>query len=247
MIDMSDSALIPALPGTGEFETFQPFRFRRVFHKGGDGKVKETADEKAFADVVAQKWNHYQQKYSGLEQGYMDRVDAQDSKAAMDFAEGSANQHSRAKFSEAKEDLQGNLASAGINPNSGKFKAATNSMAVAEGQSTGETVTRAGNSQKDEYVTGVQNIVNMGQGKSAAATAGLGGLADAAADKAGSDAAEAFNESAMTQQMVGNVAGVATSYGLDNAQKKPAGYGLTTELPENQTARIGLNYDQVVG
>ncbi|MEX2964617.1 hypothetical protein [Microbulbifer sp. TYP-18] len=219
VIDSDDKGLYDQLPGTGEFDNFQPFRLRRLFHKGGDNKIKETADEKAFADVVAQKWNHYQQKYSGLEQEFMDRVNAQDSEAAMDFAEGSANQHSRAEFSEAKAGLQDNLVSAGINPNSGKFKAATNQMAVAEGKSTGETVTRAGNSQKDQYVTGLQNIVNMGQGKSATATAGMGGLADAAADKAADDAAQAFNESALTQQTVGTLAGAATGYGLDSYRR----------------------------
>ncbi|WP_299948550.1 hypothetical protein [uncultured Microbulbifer sp.] len=106
---------IPELPGTGQVETFQSFRFRRLFHQGGS-TVKETADEKAFADAVEQKWNHYQQKYTGLEQGYVGRVGAQDSEAAMDFVGGSANQYSRAEFSEAEEDLQGNLVQKGDPP-----------------------------------------------------------------------------------------------------------------------------------
>ncbi|MEX2964442.1 hypothetical protein [Microbulbifer sp. TYP-18] len=55
MIDFSDKALMPELPGAGEFETFQPFGLRRLFHKGGDNKIKATADEKAFANVVARK------------------------------------------------------------------------------------------------------------------------------------------------------------------------------------------------
>ncbi|MEX2964781.1 hypothetical protein, partial [Microbulbifer sp. TYP-18] len=76
----------------------------------------------------------------------------------------------------------------------------------------------------------------------------MGGLADAAADKAADDAAQAFNESALTQQTVGTLAGAATGYGLDRKQSMKPGYALETEaLPENQTADIGLNYGQIVG
>lgn len=221
MRDCTDQWLMDKLPGWGEFDQFQPFRLNRLFHKGGDGEIKETEDEKAFAEVVAQKWNHYQSKYPELEQKYMDRVDNMDSGAAMGFAEGSANRHVRSAFSDARENVRHGLNTAGVNPNSGRAKTTMADMAAREGESGGENTTRAANSQKDEQVTGIENIIALGQGKSNTATAGMGGLADASADRAAQDAAEAFNESANLQDAVGKVAGAATSYGLKNAEQPP--------------------------
>lgn len=249
MIDTTDIALMDALPGSGEFEKFQPFKMRRVFHKGDDGKIEETEDEKAFADVVSQKWNHYKEKYSGVEQQYMDKVDSLDSEGAKTFAEGSANQHTQAAFSKAADDVRDSHTAAGLNPNSGASKAKMHEFATNEGEATGENMARAGNSQKDQHIAGISNIVAMGQGKSTEATAGLGGLADSSADKAASDAVKAFNDSAANQQAVGTVAGAAAShYGLGDSAPKADGYSMdTTELPENQTAGIGLNYGQGIG
>ncbi|MFA0813633.1 hypothetical protein [Microbulbifer epialgicus] len=58
MIDPTDVAFAPKLLGDGEITSFQPFRFRRLFHKRGDSKVKEITDEKACAQVVMEKRNH---------------------------------------------------------------------------------------------------------------------------------------------------------------------------------------------
>lgn len=244
MIDTTDIALMGELPGSGEFDKFQPFNLRQLFHKGGgDGKIKETEDEKAFAEVVSQKWNHYKAKYGEVEQKYMDKVDSLDSEGAANFAKGSANQHTQAAFSKAQEGVRDSHTMAGLNPNSGASKAKMHEFSSSEGEAAGENMARAENSQKDQHIAGISNVVAMGQGKSTEATAGLGGLADSSADKAASDATKAFNDSAMNQQAVGTVAGaVASHYGLGDSAPKASGFSMNAT--ENQTAAIGLNYGE---
>lgn len=205
------------------FKPIQPpgRKLNRVFFKGGGG-VEETADEKEQARVNIEMWDRYDNFWSKFEDQYMDNVDAQNTDAAYDFAEGTATQNSMAEFSKYKGELDKSLSASGINPNSGRAKETTAEFRTKQGVSTGDTSARADTSQQDEFVTGLNNIVAIGQGQATDAQSGIGSLATSSANKAKSDAYNAFNDSAMKQQAVGQAVGLA-GYSLKDSVTSSVG------------------------
>lgn len=190
----------------------------RVFYKGSAPKAVETHEEQALAAIAAKKWKYYQDNFRPLEDTFMKQVDGLDSEAAYDFAGGSAASATTAAFAGARDNMTESLQSAGINPNSGKYKTGMASLADAEGLSSADSKSRALNSQQDEYVTGLSNISAIGRGQSTTAQAGMSEIAQSANAKAASDAGNAWNSKAATTNAVGNVfgAGAHEYYKKDN-------------------------------
>lgn len=179
-----------------------------LYCKGDAPSVKETQEEKAFADIAAQKWKYYQDNFKPLEQAYMDDVNSLNTDGARDFASGVAGSATTAAYGEAANRAAKSLADVGINPASGKFQATMGEIATDQGAASSENQAMAKNSVDDQYVVGLQNISAIGRGQSTTAQAGLSDLASSAANKAAGDAYSSFNNKAATLNAVGTVAGL---------------------------------------
>lgn len=186
-----------------------------LFCKGDAPSVKETQEEKAFADIAAKKWKYYQDTFKPLEKKYMDDVESLNTEEARSFASGSAASSTSAAFDVAQKQAASELTSAGLNPTSGRYQATMGGLSDYQGMATTENMTMAENSVDDQYVGGLKNISAMGKGQATTAQAGFGDLATSASNKATNDAMSAFNKRAGTINAVGTVAGLA-SYGLGN-------------------------------
>lgn len=180
-----------------------------LFCKGDAPSVKETKEEQAFADIAGKKWQYYQDNFKPLEQAYMDDVEALNTDGARDFASGVAGSSTAVAFDNARKESADGLASAGINPSSGKFQSTMSKLSDYQGASSSENMAMAENSIDDQYVGGLQNVSAIGRGQSTTAQAGLGDLARSAANKAEGDAASSFNKTASTANAVGTAAGLA--------------------------------------
>lgn len=201
---------------------FEKFGIQRVFYKGDAPEVKETKEEQALAEIAGAKWNYYQDNYKPIENEYMKRVDSMDTDGAYDFVSGAAASATSAAFAEPKTRMQEDLRSAGINPNSGKFKASMTSLSDAQGLSSADSISRATVDQQDQFVQGVSNISAMGKGQATTAQNGASDVAGLSASKAQDDAANAWNNKSARNSAMGAVAGAgasvfANSGGLSNS------------------------------
>mgnify|MGYP005850792897 CR=1 FL=1 len=211
---------------------FHRFGAQKVFYKGKAPKQKETAEEKAFADVSRKRWEHYKNTYRPLENKFIDSVDEQNSEGSFQFARGNAASSTRAAFETTREGQRDNLQKSGVNPNSGKYKTEVAGLADAEARSSADTQGRAQTSQQDDYIRGVQNVQAIGRGQATNAQAGMGNMAGIAQREAASDARNEFNDRAARNSAVGSVVGtgaVLANQGLSDARLKNGTFGSRKE------------------
>ena len=211
---------------------------------GGDNEVKDTPEQKYLAKVAAEKWNFAQKELAPLEDEYMASVDQMDSASNMSYIRGRTMQAQTQAQGEVQGQLEDGLGKAGVNPNSGRFQGGVNDLGLDLAESGGENLGRAQFEQDSQKVSGMQNITAIGQGQSGRAQAGLSGLAQQSSSDAIGDAKNAFSRRSANLQLVGNIAGAGTRYGMEGS---PDQYSMETDFgtssnnvgPENAT---GGNY-----
>lgn len=184
---------------------------------GGSNEVKETSEQKALAKIAAERWNYAQQEFAPYQQKYMDKVEKINSQDQFNKVGGEVNQSYAHEFGKATDNLQTQMTAAGVDPSSGKFQTGLGDMTVNQGSATADGQNRADTTQSDRYVAGLENVVNMGQGKASSAEAGLGDVAALSGQKASRDAVAAFQNRQDNMDAVGTIGGMAASYGLANA------------------------------
>ena len=194
---------------------------------GGDNTVKDTPEQKALAKVAAEKWNFAQEELAPLENEYMASVDQMDSASNMSYIRGRTMQAQTQAQGEVQGQLEDGLGKAGVNPNSGRFQGGVNDLGLDLAESGGENLGRAQFEQDNQKVTGMQNITAIGQGQSGRAQAGLSGLARQSSYDAIGDAKNAFSRRSANLQLVGNIAGAGTRYGMEGGAS-PNQYSMET-------------------
>ncbi|MDY7116612.1 hypothetical protein RAN53_09640 [Halomonas sp. SSL-5] len=182
---------------------------------GGDNKVKDTPEQRQLAAVAAEKWNFAQEKLAPLEDAYMESVAEMTDAGRMSYIRGRTMQGQQQAGSELNRQAGQQLQQGGIDPSSGRYQGAMQGLALGNAQAGGETLGRAQFEQDSQQIQGMQNIVAMGQGEATQAQAGLAGLADQAAADARQSSVNQFNRRSANLQLLGQVAGAGTAYGLD--------------------------------
>jgi hypothetical protein len=181
----------------------------------GDNSVDETEQQKALAEVSMSQWNDYLENYVPFENAYMDSVDEMNTESSYNQVSGLAALPIEATFSNAVEGAADSMTSAGINPNSGTFKANMDKLDTAKRSAKVDSMTQAQIGQQNRYLTGLQNIVAMGTGQETTATAGLADVASMSANSAYNQASSAITSSRANQQLAGALTGAAARYGLN--------------------------------
>ena len=190
---------------------------------GGSGKVKETTAEKAAARVANEQWSLYKSELSKYEDIFMDKVDDLNSDQQYDKLAGTAALGSAQAFGEARQGLADNLAAGGVDPTSGKYQSAMDSLETNQALSQTDNTNRAQSSQQDRYVSGLKDVVSIGAGEKAEALAGYNSIANNSLRKAVNDAQVSQSNSAATAGLVGTASGAGLSYFMNMPKDIPEG------------------------
>ncbi|MGL5490262.1 MAG: hypothetical protein ACRDC6_28975, partial [Shewanella sp.] len=121
-------------------------------------------------------------------------------------------------FGEVRQNMADSMASAGIDPTSGRYQDAMRDLDTEQALSQTDTTNRAQSSQQDKYVAGLKDVVAIGSGQKAEALQGYSDLAANSLNKAASDAQRKWNDKQSLLGAVGTAAGMVTrKYGLRDA------------------------------
>ena len=179
---------------------------------GGSDEIKETEAEKAAAGVAKEQWDLYKNELSQYEDIFMDKVDDLNSDQQYDKLAGTAALGSAQAFGEARQGLADNLAAGGVDPTSGKYQSAMDSLETNQALSQTDNTNRAQSSQQDKYVAGLKDVVSIGAGEKAEALAGYNSIANNSLSKAVNDAQVSQSNSAAMSGAVGTAAGMGLSH-----------------------------------
>ena len=189
----------------------------------GSSEIKETSAEEAAAGVAKEQWDLYKNELSQYEDIFMDKVDDLNSDQQYDKLAGTAALGSAQAFGEARQGLADNLAAGGVDPTSGKYQSAMDSLETNQALSQTDNTNRAQSSQQDKYVAGLKDVVSIGAGEKAEALAGYNSIANNSLSKAVNDAQVSQSNSDATSGAVGTAAGMGLSHYMNMPKDIPEG------------------------
>lgn len=175
---------------------------------GGGGEIKETADQKELAEIGLQQFDRYMSMYPDIENQYFNDIEKLNTSESYQRGADVATTNVGSAYSQARDDLQTDMTSAGVNPNSGGFKQAIASTGTSEGVDRLQNVGRTQQAIQDSYLGGKAGIVAMGQGQEAQAVQGFGNIARASGQEAADDAFRDYNRSANRRSAIATGVGV---------------------------------------
>lgn len=189
--------------------------------KGSD-KPKETPEEIELANIGAERWNDYKQRYIPVENAAIGRVLSEiDDPSGR--GEDMANASTQMAFSPVEEQATMGLTTRGARPGSGAFAGGVTGVGLDRVASSGQNQANAFGLQRRINVNNLQSLVDIGQRKAASGLAGLTDVADAASRQAIFDA----RASAAARAALGNAAGTAAGVGFGLYNSSPV-YSATT-------------------
>lgn len=198
-----------------------------------DNKVKKTREEKELARIAGEKWDISQEHMAPLMDRYMAQTDRMLSDEASSYTRGRVNEQNQVNQLHQRNQLSENIRVAGLDPSSGRALMTHNQGNTVAAAAGGETTARAEAEQSNQHTKGLQTITALGSGQSANAQAGMGQIASNAVNQANHDAVNTFNRSSANMQLLGTVAGAATSYGLNNDWFSRSGDGTGMGIQPN--------------
>lgn len=181
-----------------------------------DDEVEETPEQREAARVAAQRWNFSQQHLAPLMDQYLEQTDAMATDSALGFQRGRSNEEAQIMQGQQREQVNQQLNQMGIDPSSGRAQATNSQLTALQGAASGESMGRVQGEQLNQHVMGLQNAVNIGEGKAGQAQMGMGQLAQQSANEQATNAQNAFNRRSANMQLVGNIGGAGVRYGLEN-------------------------------
>ena len=196
--------------------------------KGGDNKVKETAEQRELAKIAVERWQRYKQTYLPAEQIYFDKVDYLGSERAQQKVAGAAGANVETAFGRAIQGDVNRLTTmgTGVDPASGKFQDSMADHTEAHGRARAMNVNESQQALQDSHIRGLQNIVAMGNNQSTQAIQGMGNIAQRSAAVARNDAQLGAFRDTSRQDTAGALAG--------------AGYAAYTNTRDDEKRKGGV-------
>jgi hypothetical protein len=190
-----------------------------------DGKVQETEQERALAEVASQRIADYKQRWAPLitRVGEMTRSMKAPDSFEREQMRGKVAGATRVAFSDATSKAETAERNAGIRSSSARSKLNTVEQGAEEATSVGIGLTKADQAIDDAYTQGLSQIMALGRGQAAGAVSNLGKSATMAGQQAGFDAQMSARKRAGNAQLAGQVAGIGIGYGMDAWQRPSAG------------------------
>lgn len=187
---------------------------------GDAPEVKESSQERAFAEIAAKRFADYRQRWLPLQRQLIESTQAMGRAGSNERVEaaGDAAIDTAVQFAQAKGALEGAMTSSGAGTGSGKFKTAVAGMGTDEATSKGLGMAAADQAIDDAYVQGLTQIAAMGRGQSGGAVRGMSDIAQMSGRQAQQDAEFSLADRAGRMQQIGQLAGV----GLNAAFSQPS-------------------------
>lgn len=186
----------------------------------GKNTVKETAEERAMAEVSIERWNDHQLRMVPLENKVIE----------------DANRSTTAQGMRAAGQVNADVAQAtapALNPNAGS--AITSAPALSTAKQAATAQVNAGQNVQDQRASKLLNTVRMGEGKAAIATAGF----ESAANNASSAAINTVQLNQQARAATANAIGSAIGAGVYAGAKAGAAGKLSDfGTAEGQAAAI---------
>ncbi|MEZ9681901.1 hypothetical protein AB4306_18290 [Vibrio splendidus] len=164
---------------------------------------KETKYQKELAKVAANQWNDYQDTFVPVENEYIRRTKSMGDKSQYDKVSGNVNTSFNSSYDEAGKQVDRGLAAAGVNPASGKASGAQTNLIEDKLGKENQTTSAGQHNATQRYTGNMKNVVAIGKGQEAQATAGLQDISAASGRKASSDAIAEANKVSLPAAAVG--------------------------------------------
>ena len=188
---------------------------------GGGGDIKETAEQKELAAIAAEQYQYFERELMPVRNEFIEQMRAGNDDVKYERLAGMVNTDTAALLDREMDSGMKQMAAQNIDPSSGRFSATVGNMAKEAGGITADTVNRAQVAQQDAYLSGLGNVVAMGEKKATQATAGLTDVAAMSYDHAVQRKKNSMNKSSDMQTGLGMVVGA----GFDMATADDNGGG----------------------
>jgi hypothetical protein len=187
----------------------------------GPKKLDETEQERALAEIAAQRFNRYKEVFAPLEDQYIQQVFDVRDQSNYENAGGIAAAQFQKEFQTGQDKLSDQMFQQGVDPSSGAFQ--ENSAALRRAQAVGQGlgVSGAKVANTDRFYQGLRGVMAIGQGQASDAIEGMAGIARQSQETANAAAARAFDKSSAIRSGVSAGLGYAASPFVDSKLKKP--------------------------
>lgn len=190
---------------------------------GKPKKPNETEEQRALAQIAAERFNRYKEVFAPLEDQYIQQVMDIRSQGNYETAGGLASSAFQQNFQNAQDQLQNQMFEQGVDPSSGAFQSNSAALRRAQAVRQGVGVSDAKIANTDRFYSGLRGIMNLGQGQAATAVEGMADIAQQAQQRANQAAENAFNRSSAARSGVAAGLGYLASPFVDRRlqQNKP--------------------------
>lgn len=209
---------------------------------GDDNDPEDSPQTRHLAYVAAEKWNFAQRKLRPLQDLYMEQVGKINSDQNKQFVRGRANDGAQDALGAATGAISKRAAGAGLDLDSGRVSSSATDAAIAAAKGGGETSVRGEFELGNQEVTGMQNILNMGNGQETRALSGMKRMSQVASNDARQEAISEFNRRSANLQTLGTVGGAAVRYGM-GSEWGNAGQ----QMVSSEDNPLGWSYDDYGG
>lgn len=205
---------------------------------GKGSKVDETEQERALAEIAAQRFNRYKEVFAPLEDQYIQQVFDVRDQSNYETAGGIAAAQFQKEFQTGQDKLTDQMIQQGVDPSSGAFQ--ENSAALRRAQAVGQGIGVSGAkvANTDRFYQGLRGVMAIGQGQASDAIEGMAGLARQSGEKATAAAESAFTKSSAVRSGVAAGLGYAATPFVDSKLKKPQSSSPTFSGTTNTTGGI---------
>lgn len=188
----------------------------------GPKKLDETEEQRALAEIAAQRFNRYKEVFAPLEDQYIQQVMDVRNQGNYEQAGGLAAAEFQRGFQTAQDNLRGQMMEQGVDPSSGAFESNSAALRRAQAVRQGIGVSGAKVANTDRFYGGLKGIMAMGQGQAAEAISGMADIARSSQERAGAAAEAAFqNSSALRSGVAAGIGYLASPY-VDSKLKPKA-------------------------
>ena len=188
---------------------------------GKPKKPKETEEQRAIAQIAAERFNRYREVFAPLEDQYIQQVMDTRNQGNYELAGGITAAEFQRGFQEGQTNLQREMFNQGVDPTSGAFQENSAALRRAQAVKQGLGVSGAKVQNTDRFYQGLRGVMAMGQGQAADAIDGMGAVAQRAAERANQQAESAFQSSSALRSGVMAGLGYAASPYIDSKLKRP--------------------------
>ena len=182
----------------------------------GSGQVEETPAQRAMAEHATNLMRDYEQRWLPVQKRLIQTVQAQGAEGSPMRAEamGKSNADTEAAFGKAQGALESRLSNTGALPGSSKANLAVAELGNDKAASKGLGKTVTDQRVTDAYLGGLSQIMALGRGEKAQATAGMGQIADMSGAQARQDAGLALQDKMGYAQLGAQAVGMGIQQGL---------------------------------